>query len=381
MPKKRRSPSVLGIFFLPLVALAILLIVLLLAGVWSIAGQAEALFGPPVSGLTPEQRLFLSAVLVLRAESLSRPTHPGAPLQTFAIQQGESLPSIANRLQQAGLISDPAAFRFYLQYSGLDRGIQAGEHSLSAGMSPVEIAQAIQTAPPGQAVLTILAGWRIEEIAEALPHSGLDIEPGEFLHAAQITPQGYSFSTDFPANSVEGFLFPGVYELERNTTASQLIALLLSHFEANLTPEMRFGFSAQGLSLYEAVTLASIIEREAVLDEEMPLIASVFLNRLRTGARLAADPTVQYALGYNPVQGSWWTNPLSLTDLEIASPYNTYLHPGLPPGPICNPGLTALEATASPAQTSYYYFRAACDGSGQHLFAETYQEHLENACP
>ena len=132
--------------------------------------------------------------------------------------------------------------------------------------------------------------------------------------------------------------------------------------------------------MHQALILASIIEREAILDEEMPLIASVFLNRLDQNMQLAADPTVQYALGYNSNQNSWWTNPLSLEDLKYQSPYNTYIHVGLPPGPICNPGLNALQAVAMPAQSDFFYFRAACDGSGSHNFAVTFEEHLENGC-
>ena len=153
------------------------------------------------------------------------------------------------------------------------------------------------------------------------------------------------------------------------------------NFETQVTPELRNGFITMGLDLCQAVTLASIVQREAVLEDEMPMIASVFYNRLNSGAVLASDPTVQYALGYNQSQSTWWTNPLSTQDLQIDSAYNTYIYPGLPPGPIANPGLAALRAVAFPAQTPYYYFRAACDGSGRHLFAETYEEHLKNACP
>jgi UPF0755 protein len=144
---------------------------------------------------------------------------------------------------------------------------------------------------------------------------------------------------------------------------------------------MRTGFQRQGLNVYRAVILASIVSREAIIEDEMPMIASVFYNRLASGGKLDSDPTVQYALGYNQEQKTWWTNPLSLADLEIDSRYNTYKYPGLPPGPIANPGLEALKAVAFPAQTPYYYFRAACDGSGRHLFAETFEEHLGNACP
>jgi UPF0755 protein len=121
------------------------------------------------------------------------------------------------------------------------------------------------------------------------------------------------------------------------------------------------------------------VEREAILDEEMPTIASVFLNRLSSEMKLDSDPTVQYAAGFNHTQNTWWTNPV--VDTEIDSPYNTYLHPGLPPGPIGNPSLEALQAVAFPAQTGYYYFRAACDHSGRHVFAVTYEEHINNGCP
>jgi UPF0755 protein len=131
--------------------------------------------------------------------------------------------------------------------------------------------------------------------------------------------------------------------------------------------------------LVEAVTLASIVEREAVVPEERPLIAAVFLNRLRIGMKLEADPTVQYALGRQP-NGNWWKRSLTHSDLETPSTYNTYAQDGLPPGPIANPGLASLQAVAFPEKTSFLYFRARCDGSGRHAFAETYEQHLENSC-
>jgi UPF0755 protein len=127
------------------------------------------------------------------------------------------------------------------------------------------------------------------------------------------------------------------------------------------------------------VTLASIVEREAAVAEEMPQIASVFLNRLALGMKLDADPTVQFALGRQP-DGGWWKAGLTFADLEIDSPFNTYRFAGLPPGPIANPGLASLEAVAQPTETVYLFFRAACDGSGRHLFAVTFEEHQANAC-
>jgi UPF0755 protein len=144
---------------------------------------------------------------------------------------------------------------------------------------------------------------------------------------------------------------------------------------------MLTGIQKQGLTIFEAVSVASIVERESVLSEEMPLIASVFLNRLAIGMPLEADSTVQYAIGYNQAQETWWTNPLSAGDLQFDSPYNTYLYPGLSPGPIANPDARALRAVAFPAQTPYFFFRAVCDDSGRHDFSETFEEHLNKACP
>ncbi len=181
--------------------------------------------------------------------------------------------------------------------------------------------------------------------------------------------------------SAEGFLYPDSYTLPRMTTAAQLVSTLLQGFNSHLPADILAAYSRRGLSLYQAVTMASIVQREAVVDTEMPLIASVFYNRLAAGMNLQTDPTVQYALGYNNAQGTWWTNPLSLDDLKFNSPYNTYLYPGLPPGPISNPGLAALGAVAYPAQSNYYYFQAKCDGSGLHNFAETFAQHQQNYCP
>jgi UPF0755 protein len=270
----------------------------------------------------------------------------------------------------------------YLQYSGLDTTLQAGDYQLSPAMNTVQIALAMQDATPTQVDFTILPGWRLGEIAASLATSGLEITEQEFLSYARQPIRGHPFASDNPiGSSMEGFLYPGTYQLSRDIAIERLTETLLENFDAALTPELQQGFTSQGLDIYQAVTLASIIEREAVVDEEMPTIASVFLNRLKAGIKLDSDPTVQYALGYNEAQNTWWTNPLTLQDLKINSPYNTYLYPGLPPGPIANPGLTALQAVASPAESPYYYFRAACDGSGRHVFAQTFEEHVGNACP
>jgi UPF0755 protein len=380
MPQ-RSSSSIFRACGVPGFILLILFVLLLIFIPRLIVQRAERLFGPPSTALTERQRFSLSAMLVWQADDLSMAANPGETSLDFSILSGESVASITQRLWQAGLISNPAAFRSYLQYTGLDTSLQAGNFTLSYSMTPIEIAQELQSSIAREATLVILAGWRLEEIANALPTSGLTITPEQFIQAVHTRPAGYSFSSELPDDSLEGFLFPDSYVLPRETTIEQLIPVILNNFEQQVSPELRAGFTHQSLSLFEAITLASIIEREAIFDEEMPLIASVFYNRLAVGQRLASDPTVQYALGYNEAQGVWWTNPLSLSDLEIDSPYNTYLYTSLPPGPICNPGIAALRSVAFPAQTPYYYFRAACDGSGHHVFAENYEQHLANECP
>jgi len=350
--------------------------------VLTLPNQATAAFGPPAPSLGLVQRTYLSAVLLLHKNDLTLPNDPGLEKQPFQVEFGEAPALIGERLHDLGLINNPAVFLNYLQYSGLDMSLQAGQYTLSGSLTPLEIAHAMQDATPTEVTFHILPGWRMEEIAAALPTSGLEIPPEAFQAAVDNPPAGYSITNDLPLkDSLEGFLYPGAYTLPRATTANELIDTLLKNFDDQVSPELRAGFQRQGLSLYEAVTLASIIEREAVVHEEMPLIASVFINRIAADMNLASDPTVQYALGYNPDQKTWWTNPLSLDDLKVSSLYNTYTTPGLPPSPISNPGLDALRSVAFPAQTPYYYFRAACDGSGRHTFAKTFNEHVQNACP
>ncbi|MBU1661823.1 MAG: endolytic transglycosylase MltG [Chloroflexi bacterium] len=359
---KRSRPTV--VFLLLIIALACLA-VFYLAG---IPQRAAEIFGPPDSHLDLTEKLYRSAMVILQTDDLTTPVDPFGAEIPFQVALGESPASVSKRLREQGLIHNPGAFRNYLVYSGLDTRIQAGDYTISPAMSPIEIAQALQDATPSEVDFSILAGWRLEEIAASLPTSGLAITPEEFVAEAQ-------------QNDAEGLLLPGVYTISRDISAELLVLTLVNAFDAAATPEMQSGFAQQGLSTREAAILASIVKRESVIDAEMPMIASVFLNRLAIGMNLDADPTVQYALGYNQSQGMWWTNPLTGADLEVDSAYNTYLYPGLPPGPICNPGVTALRAVAFPAQSPYYYFRAACDGSGQHVFAETFEEHVGNACP
>ena len=348
---------------------------------FKLPADAERIFGPPTQNLDFVERAYLSARLLLEIDQLKTPEDPLGSEQTFQVLLGETTAKISARLESDGLVPSAVALRDYLVYAGLDTSLQAGEYLLSPRMSPLEIAHALLDATPTEVTFTILPGWRIEEVAAALPTSGLDISPEVFLANASKPPSFTGLEQRLPAGaSLEGFLFPDAYRMKRHTAVDGFIRTLLENFEIKVNDEIRQGFQQQGLDLYQAVTLASIVEREAVVEDEMPMIASVFLNRLATGMKLDSDPTVQYALGYNRAQNTWWTNPLSLDDLQVDSLYNTYRYPGLPPAPIANPGLSALRAVAYPAQTPYYYFRSACDGSGRHSFAETFTQHQENAC-
>lgn len=380
-PKKQSTHSIFSSCLLPLIAGSLLVCVIGGALILSFPGRAAEKFGPPAPGISGFQRYLLSVLLILNSADLTTPLDPAGSPAYFQVNLGESTASIIGRLAQEGLIANPTVMRTYLQYSGLDTSLQAGQYELSPAMTPVEIAQVMQDATPARISFTVLPGWRLEEIANAIPTSGLEISTKAWLSSAQIHSDDFSFLQDIPRGTpLEGFMAPGTYELSRDISAPDLVEILLTRFGEQLSPELQAGFSTQGLTIPQAVTLASIIQREAVIEEEMPLIASVFLNRLSAGMNLAADPTVQYAVGFNEGQQSWWTNPLSVSDLQIDSPFNTYLYPGLPPTPISNPSLSALRSVAFPAQTPYYYFRAACDGSGRHLFAETYEEHLQNQC-
>lgn len=347
--------------------------------VFYIPSQATWTYGAPSPALSMSQRIQYSALLLWYDGLLTRPLDLNGTEQPFSVNAGESVDSIANRLEDVGLIRDAGAFRTYLIYSGLDTTIQSGKYKLSTAMSAIDVARELQDATPEEVNFVILPGWRLEEIAAALPTSGLTITPEEFLLAARQSYPDYDFLQG--AATTEGFLFPDTYIVPRTVTVDLFIHGLLRNFGLRLTPDIRHEFERKGLTVYQAVTLASLVEREAVQDEEKPLIASVYLNRYNINMKLDADPTVQYALGYNIVQQSWWTSPLTLIDLQVNSPYNTYINAGLPPTPIANPSMEALRAVAFPAETSYLYFRARCDGSGFHDFSETFDEHLANGCP
>jgi UPF0755 protein len=361
-------------FILAFIVLLILVCIYLTIGY--IPARATMLFGPPARVLSISDRIEYSTRLLSHGDLLTTPLDSNGAEQIFRIEQGESIASVATRLEQSFIIADAQTFYDYVVYTGLDLTIQAGDYALSPALSIIDIARELQDSTPTDINFVILSGWRMEEIAASLPTSGLDISPQAFITAAQTPPQVLALSS----STMEGFFFPDSYILPRSTTVEQLLETVARNFAFHISDEMSAGFAAQGLDVYQAVTLASIVERESVHDEELALIASVFINRLKIDMTLGSDATVQYALGYDAIEQTWWTNPLSLDNLKFDSPYNTYIYAGLPPAPISNPSLEALRAVAFPEVSSYYYFQAKCDNSGYHTFAVTFEEHLANGC-
>ncbi len=380
MRKQKRTRPIPVLLFLLVISLCILL----LAGYFGIAEIKNTVtrsYGPVAKDLPLLNTLQYSFRLYTDGSVLAQPMIFPEDGIFFEIGSGESIGQISFRLKEQKLISDVDIFRDYLVYRGYDRSVQTGIFKFSSGINALQIAEKITDPVPDQVQFSVLAGWRAEEIAAVLPRSGLPVDSEAFLNFVHHPPENWFNDSSYPSNTLEGYLAAGQYVMDRDIQLEQFVRMLTDRFHDNLQNEWLTALSEQGLGLQEAIILASIVEREAVIVDEMPLIASVFLNRYNMGMKLDSDPTVQFAIGFNARQASWWSNPLTSEDLQIDSPYNTYLYSGLPPTPICNPGVEAINAVAFPQISPYYYFRAKCDGSGLHNFAENYDQHLNNGCP
>ncbi len=356
---------------------------------WLFLSRQSGAGGQPGSVQTPApsriEDIFISVYLNLRAGDLSSPAGADNRPVIFTVQPGETVGQIAARLQSEGLIHDAELFRLYLRYNGLDSRIEAGVFELRKTMTMAEIATVLQRGRRGdELVVTIPEGWRLEEVAQSISQQ-LPVSADEFYQLAsspQLFVEAFPFLAGLPAGAtLEGFLFPDTYRFVQDVTAQDVIERMLTNFGQKVSPAMRDKLTAQNRTLFEAVTLASIVEREAIVAAERPVIAGVYFNRLKVGMALDADPTVQYAMGYQQDQQTWWNRNLTQDDYRtVDSPYNTYLYPGLPPGPICSPGLSSLLAAIEPAQVPYYFFRASCSGDGTHMFSTTLEEHAAKAC-
>jgi UPF0755 protein len=337
--------------------------------------------------LTPEniERQVLAYNLRMREQELYVPAGEDPRPRPFTVVPGDAARFIAARLQNNGFIHDASLFNLYLRVTGLDRRIEAGNFMLSETMTMPEIAEALQQARFEEILVTIPEGFRAEEVAERLAENYV-IDTDRFLTAVRQPRtlnifDNYDFLQNLPEDaSLEGYLFPDTYRFPVNTSSPELVlASFLNNFATRVGDDGLAGGSS-GLSGRDLITMASIVEREAVQADERPMIASAYINRLSnrcadSGNYLQADPTVQYARG---TVGDWWWKPQSIEEYSsVISPYNTYLNPGLPPGPIANPGLSAIEATRNPASTNYCFFLGTGQ-EGRHVFAQTLAEHLIN---
>ncbi len=269
----------------------------------------------------------------------------------FVVDKGEGFSQVTDDLKEAKLIKNTFAFTIFAKQSGLGSKIQPGTFRLSPSMTSREILNML-TSEPLDNWVTLIEGWRVEEMAQKLGD--------EFLKYAK-----------------EGYMFPDTYLFPKDYTASQVAQRLKSTFDLKYSDELKSKIKALGLTEDQGVILASIVEREARSDDVRKQVASILLKRFKIGMGLNADATIQYALGYQANEKSWWKKQLTREDLKIDSPYNTYIHSGFPPAPICNPGLASLTAVANadPSTPYLYYYH---DSKGNSYYAKTLEEHNQN---
>lgn len=315
--------------------------------------------------------IAIAAVYSLYMGRESKPVQPGSKdYVTVTIPTGTGTEGIANILDENNIIDNTGVFKLLSKSKGYDGKFKAGQYSLSPGMSMEEIMKALIAGKAETVRFTIPEGYDIKRTTAKLSEDGL-INADAFAKEIETGQFDYEFLKDAPAgpDRLEGFLFPETYEIFANANEHDIIDKMLYQFNKVFTKEYYARAEELGMSVRDVITLASIIEREARVPEDRPVIASVFYNRLKINMPLQSCATVQYILGeQKPV--------LSIKDTKIESPYNTYLHPGLPPGPIASPGADSIKAALYPADTDYLYFLAKGDGS--HAFSSTYEQFLKD---
>ncbi len=278
--------------------------------------------------------------------------------QIFTIEPGESPNSIINNLYKQDLIRNRIVFRLIVKQKGIEKKIQAGDFRISPSMSAFEIADEL-THGTIDVWVTIPEGMRKEEIAEIMSEK-LNISETEFNTLAE-----------------EGYLYPDTYLIPKNPTTQQVIDILTNTFDQKFTDEMKAQMFKKGLTQNEVVTFASILEREAFGDNDRQQIANILYRRLQEGIPLQVDATVQYVLGYQPSEKRWWKKNLTLADLKVDSPYNTYVITGLPPAPIASPGIEAIQAVLNATTDTPYLFYIH-DPTGVTHYASDSSGHQQN---
>jgi UPF0755 protein len=339
---------------------------------------------PAVARRTRKAATLSLSLLVLLALALAggrwwvadmlQPVKPGtAELVTVEIPAGASTHDVAQLLHTRDLIKEPTLFRYYARYRKLDSQLKPGEYELTAAMTPEEILQKLAR---GEVVIrrfTIPEGLTVEQIADVLASRKV-VSQERFLQvaAASHLADKYLPQDVHLRQPLEGYLFPATYEYKRGVTEEEIVAMMFARFEQVWTPALQARAQEQQMTVHQVVTLASIVEKEAQVETERARIGGVYLNRLQIGMKLDADPAVRYAVSKAPGE------ELTLKDLDVDSPYNSYRNAGLPPGPIASPGEASIRAALWPEKHDFWYFVARADGSGEHFFAATLAEQDAN---
>ncbi|PIT90491.1 MAG: endolytic transglycosylase MltG [Candidatus Komeilibacteria bacterium CG10_big_fil_rev_8_21_14_0_10_41_13] len=292
---------------------------------------------------------------------------------SFEIASGTGVNQISYKLYQAGLVKSRFYFEVYVWLKGLEDNFIAGVHDLNASMSIKELTDQLTKSGSNEETITIIEGWNNQQIADYLQEQNL-VKSEDFLNLVSRNvsrfKDEYDFLSDKPDNlDLEGYLFPDTYRIFKSSPAEHILRKMLSNLGQKLSGELKEEIERQGKTVFEVLTLASIIEKEVRTAEDMKMVADIFYKRLEAGIALQSDATVNY------ITGKGRTQP-SLEDTRVDNPYNTYRYRGLPPGPISNPGLKAIEAAVYPTANPYYYFLTT--DSGQVIYSKTYDEHLEN---
>lgn len=286
---------------------------------------------------------------------------------TLTIRKGSNFREAAESLAAHGVVANARLFGWYASFKGKDRTIRDGTYFIRKGGSWGDV---LTTLAEGRGIINrvlIPEGWPLWDIVPALAR-GLELEPKALEAAVRDTVLLRLVGVPRSQETLEGYLFPDTYDFPKGVTARQAVELMVRRFEAQWKPEWDERLKELKMTRHQVVTLASIVEKEVRRGEERPVVAAVYTNRLRVRMPLQADPTVQYALKKRPGR-------VLYRDLRVDSPYNTYRHPGLPPGPIASPGAKSIEASLYPAKVPYRFFVAHPDG--HHEFRTTYREHLE----
>ena len=308
-------------------------------------------------------------------------SNAGSSLETVEVEipEGAGAEQILELLLKAGVLADAGNFDTLLVFSGVAPELQAGKYEFALGLPASEVIFRLREGGVTTELVQIPEGLRVEEIGTILVEAEI-VTTEEWDEAVNAWPLHLTFSEQPEGASLLGYLLPASYPFRDDTTAEAAIQAMLDAFVAQVTPALLVEAEVAGLTLHEVLILASIVEREAALAEEQPLVASVILNRLKEGIALGADPTVQFLIATpeSVEKYGWWKYGLEQADLETDSSYNTYLVEGLPPGPIANPGIAAIEAVIRPADTDFIFFVASPECDRSHRFAATYERHLEN---